>query len=181
MKPVLIALLVCFSGMAVGQTIPSTKTPTYVQISSTQDDPVGTQFAYDFREAIRRSAAFELTDDSDVLWMRTARYNWEPIPDYGTLYVELVSVTSHEGPTRNQIGAISIVTRASYSATVVGVELQHEVILVGSSPEEINKAAQGVLATLDANLTSARRELKTINDWKAANPDAAKTMKGKTP
>lgn len=182
MKPILIALLVCFSGMAGAQTLSVAKTPIYLQVSETGDDPVGTQFAYDFREAIRRSSAFELTDEEYVLWMRTtARFNGEPIPDYGALYVELVSVTAHTGPTRNQIGAISIVTRASYSLTASGVEIQHQIVLTGNDPAEIDKAAQGALATLDAQLTAARHDLKMIDDWKAANPEPAKTMKGKTP
>lgn len=166
MKQVLVALLVCVSGMAVAQVASQTKTQIYVQFQQANDDPVGTQFAYDFREAIRRSSAFELTDEEDVLWLRMARFNWEPTPDYATVYVEVASVTAHTGPARNQIGAISIVTRASYSGSASGVEIQHEVILVGNWPEEVDKAAQGTLATLDAQLTAARHDLKMVDDWK---------------
>ncbi len=156
MKRVLVALLVCFSGIAgaTGDLAPS-KTQVYVEQSGT--DEVGTQFAYDFREAIRRSAGFELVDREPFLFA-----TW--VAKYSSLHVELVSATLESGPARHQIGAISVVTKASYPDNLTGVEIQHEVVLVGNNPAEIDKAAQGVLATLDAQLTANRQGSKIIDE-----------------
>lgn len=119
-----------------------------VAVSHTGDDSVGVQLAFAVREAIRRSAAFELTSDSVA----------------ALFTVSLVTADPESGSAsgRRTAGAVVFTMRnllpfaKNDPQTWYPIYLMGHVVIVAAN--KVNDSAQELLASLDAQIENFKRE-----------------------